>query len=153
MRSGRSISLAQDPATPACLPSRESKLLRPPTGTVYDFLVNKELLRLARTDAEKISVGRRCEADRRKQSDITVILDQPVSRRGRGVPTEGDVRSFSDAAGKRRRRSPPPALTLKLYPAFQRGRCGVLAYAGIPITHRDVTSTVTFIAGDEDPEK
>ena len=29
----------------------------------------------------------------------------------------------------------------------------VAAYAGIPVTHRDITSTVTFIAGHEDPGK
>ena len=45
-----------------------------------------------------------------------------------------------------------PASPSKSFPGFRQAHA-VPAYAGIPITHRDFNSTVTFIAGHEDPEK
>src|SRR5579864_4066936 len=41
---------------------------------VYDFLVNKELLRLARADAEKIGIGRRGGTGRLRQSETNQLL-------------------------------------------------------------------------------
>ena len=43
-------------------------------------------------------------------------------------------------------------IAFEVVPGVSAGHA-VPAYAGIPITHRDITSTVTFIAGHEDPEK
>jgi len=43
-------------------------------------------------------------------------------------------------------------ISFEVVPGVSTGHA-VPAYAGIPVTHRDITSTVTFIAGHEDPEK
>ena len=68
MSSGKLYLVGAGPGDPGLLTLKGKQTLETADCVVYDFLVNKELLRLARTDAEKISVGWRGEADRRKQS-------------------------------------------------------------------------------------
>ena len=114
--------------------------------------MNKDLLRLARADAEKIGVGRRGEADRLRQSEINQLL-VARAREGKLVCRlkGGDPFVFG-RGGEEAQALANAGIAFEVVPGVSAGHA-VPAYAGIPITHRDITSTVTFIAGHEDPEK
>jgi uroporphyrinogen III methyltransferase/synthase len=152
MISGKVYLVGAGPGDPGLLTVKGKLILERADCVVYDFLVNKELLRLARGDAEKICVGRRGGADRLRQADTNQLLvdraraGKLVCRLKGGDPfvfgrggEEGQVLAYAGVA-------------FEVVPGVSAGY-SVPAYAGIPITHRDITSTVTFIAGHEDPEK
>ncbi len=113
---------------------------------LYDALVNEALLKLARPKAELIYAGKRGGKTSAKQSDISRTL---VSYARKGVRVlrlkGGDPFVFGRGAEE--------ALTLaragipfRIVPGVTAG-IGGLAYAGIPVTHRDTNHAVTFITG------
>jgi uroporphyrin-III C-methyltransferase len=113
---------------------------------LYDALVNEALLRLARPGAEIIYAGKRAGKVSRKQSDISRTLVS-LARKGKRVLRlkGGDPFVFGRGAEE--------ALTLaragvpfRIVPGITAG-IGGLAYAGIPLTHRDTNHVVTFLTG------
>jgi uroporphyrin-III C-methyltransferase len=113
---------------------------------LYDALVNEALLRLARPGAEIIYAGKRAGKVSRKQSDISRTLVS-LARKGKRVLRlkGGDPFVFGRGAEE--------ALTLsragvpfRVVPGITAG-IGGLAYAGIPVTHRDTNHVVTFLTG------
>ena len=74
MNDGKVYLVGAGPGDPGLLTLKGKQILERADCVVYDFLVNKDLLRLARADAEKIGVGRRGEADRLRQSEINQLL-------------------------------------------------------------------------------
>jgi uroporphyrinogen III methyltransferase/synthase len=74
MISGKVYLVGAGPGDPGLLTLKGKQILERADCVVYDFLVNKDLLGLARAEAEKIGVGRRGEADRLRQSQINQLL-------------------------------------------------------------------------------
>src|ERR1700733_15418097 len=69
------------PGDPGLLTLKGKQILERSDCIVYDFLVNKDLLNLARAEAEKVAVGRRGETGRMRQSQVNQLL---VARAGEG---------------------------------------------------------------------
>ncbi len=113
---------------------------------LHDALVNEALLKLARPNAELVYAGKRAGRASCKQSDISRTLVS-LARKGKRVLRlkGGDPFVFGRGAEE--------ALTLaraqvpfRIVPGVTAG-IGGLAYAGIPVTHRDTNHAVTFITG------
>ncbi|HEY0283428.1 MAG TPA: uroporphyrinogen-III C-methyltransferase [Rhizomicrobium sp.] len=113
---------------------------------LYDALVNEALLELARPGAEIVYAGKRAGKASCKQSDISRTLVS-LARKGKRVLRlkGGDPFVFGRGAEE--------ALTLaragvpfRIVPGVTAG-IGGLAYAGIPLTHRDTNHAVTFLTG------
>jgi uroporphyrin-III C-methyltransferase len=113
---------------------------------LYDALMDTTLLKLARPNAELIFVGKRGGKKSCKQSDISRTLVSLAQKGKRVLRLKGgDPFVFGRGAEE--------ALTLaraqipfRIVPGVTAG-IGGLAYAGIPVTHRDTNSAVTFITG------
>ncbi|HEY2035278.1 MAG TPA: uroporphyrinogen-III C-methyltransferase [Rhizomicrobium sp.] len=113
---------------------------------LYDALVNETLLKFARPGADIVYAGKRRGKASAKQGDISNQL-VALARRGKRVLRlkGGDPFVFGRGAEE--------ALTLarasipfRIVPGVTAG-IGGLAYAGIPVTHRDTNHAVTFITG------
>jgi uroporphyrin-III C-methyltransferase len=113
---------------------------------LYDALVNETLLKFARPGAETIYAGKRRGIAGIKQGEISRQL-VALARKGKRVLRlkGGDPFVFGRGAEE--------ALTLaranvpfRIVPGITAG-IGGLAYAGIPVTHRDTNHAVTFITG------
>jgi uroporphyrin-III C-methyltransferase len=113
---------------------------------LYDALANAALLKLARPGAELVYAGKRGGKKSCRQSDISRTLVS-LARKGKRVLRlkGGDPFVFGRGAEE--------ALTLaragvpfRIVPGVTAG-IGGLAYAGIPVTHRDTNHAVTFITG------
>jgi uroporphyrin-III C-methyltransferase len=113
---------------------------------LHDALINEALLKLARPGAEIIYAGKRGGKKSCKQSDISRTLVS-LARKGKRVLRlkGGDPFVFGRGAEE--------ALALvragipfRIVPGVTAG-IGGLAYAGIPVTHRDTNHAVTFITG------
>jgi uroporphyrinogen III methyltransferase/synthase len=152
MISGKVYLVGAGPGDPGLLTLKGKQILERADCVVYDFLMNKELLRLARADAEKIGIGRRGEADRLRQAETNQLLVERA-RAGKLVCRlkGGDPFVFG-RGGEEAQVLADAGIAFEVVPGVSAGH-SVPAYAGIPITHRDITSTVTFVAGHEDPEK
>jgi len=152
MSHGKVYLVGAGPGDPGLLTLKGKQILERADCVILDFLVNKDLLRLARADAEKICVGRRGEANRMRQSEINQLL-VARAREGKLVCRlkGGDPFVFG-RGGEEAQALAQAGVAFEVVPGVSAGYA-VPAYAGIPITHRDITSTVTFIAGHEDPEK
>jgi uroporphyrin-III C-methyltransferase len=113
---------------------------------LYDALANDALLALARPGAELVYAGKRRGKPSSRQADISRTLVS-LARKGKRVLRlkGGDPFVFGRGAEE--------ALTLarasipfRIVPGITAG-IGGLAYAGIPVTHRDTNHAVTFITG------
>jgi uroporphyrin-III C-methyltransferase len=113
---------------------------------LYDALVNPLLLEMARDDAELVYAGKRAGRKSCKQSDISRSLVSLARKAKRVLRLKGGDpfvfgRGAEEALTLARHRIP-----FRIVPGVTAG-IGGLAYAGIPVTHRDINHAVTFVTG------
>ncbi|MEM0913400.1 MAG: uroporphyrinogen-III C-methyltransferase [Planctomycetota bacterium] len=126
--------------------------LRAADVVVYDALANPALLAEARDGAELIDAGKRAKAHRLTQDETNALLAEKALA-GRGVCRlkGGDPYLFGRGAEE--------AMYLAERGVAVEVVCGVTsgvaapAAAGVPVTLRGVSSTVTLVTGHEDPTK
>ncbi|MBW9117266.1 uroporphyrinogen-III C-methyltransferase [Rhizobium cauense] len=136
------------PGEPGLLTLLAAKGLAEADVVVHDALVNADCLKLARPEALLEYAGKRGGKPSAKQRDISLRLVE-LARAGKRVLRlkGGDPFVFG--------RGGEEALTLvehnipfRIVPGITAG-IGGLAYAGIPVTHRDVNHAVTFLTGHD----
>ena len=115
---------------------------------VYDALVADEILQWSSPTAEKIYAGKRGGKPSPKQDDISLKLIA-LARAGRKVLRlkGGDPFVFG-RGGEEAQTLVQHQIPIRVIPGITAG-IGGLAYAGIPLTHRDVNQSVTFITGHD----
>ena len=113
---------------------------------VYDALVDDRILALAPASAEMIHAGKRGGRPSPKQRAISNRLVE-LARAGRKVVRlkGGDPFVFG-RGGEEALDLVQAGIPFRVVPGVTAG-IGGLAYAGIPATHRDTNSAVTFITG------
>jgi uroporphyrin-III C-methyltransferase len=136
------------PGDPGLLTLLAAKGLSEADVIVHDALVNEDCLKLARPGAVVEYAGKRGGKPSAKQRDISLRLVE-LARSGKRVLRlkGGDPFVFG--------RGGEEALTLvehnipfRIVPGITAG-IGGLAYAGIPVTHRDINHAVTFLTGHD----
>jgi len=136
------------PGDPGLLTLLALKGLREADVIVYDALVDESCLKRARPGVVLEYAGKRGGKPSAKQRDISLRLVE-LARLGKRVLRlkGGDPLVFG--------RGGEEALTLvdhkipfRVVPGITAG-IGGLAYAGIPVTHRDINHTVTFLTGHD----
>lgn len=134
------------PGEPGLLTLQALRGLQSADIVIYDALVGEEILHLAGASTELEYAGKRGGKPSLKQADISQRLVQ-LARDGRRVLRlkGGDPYVFGRGAEE--------ALALvaagvpfRVVPGISSG-LGGLAHAGIPLTHRDTNSAVTFVTG------
>src|SRR5580693_7280540 len=113
---------------------------------LHDALINPRLLKLAKPGAEAIYVGKRGGKRSCKQTDISRTLVS-LARKGKRVLRlkGGDPLVFGRGAEEALELA-RAHVPFRVVPGVTAG-IGGLAYAGIPVTHRDTNHAVTFITG------
>jgi len=140
------------PGDPGLITAKGLDRLRAGEVVVFDALVNPRLLGEARTDAQQIDVGKR-GGDHKLTQDQTNQLLVDLAKDGLDVVRlkGGDPylfgRGAEEAAFLAER-----GVKCEIIPGITSGIAAPM-YAGIPVTHRKVASTVTFVTGHEDPSK
>lgn len=136
------------PGDPGLLTLLAVKALREADVVIYDALVDESCLKLARRGVILEYAGKRGGKPSPKQRDISLRLVE-LARAGKKVLRlkGGDPFVFG--------RGGEEALTLvnhgiafRIVPGITAG-IGGLAYAGIPVTHRQITHVVTFLTGHD----
>ena len=113
---------------------------------LYDALINEALLKLARPGADLVFAGKRAGKRSCKQTDISRTLVSLAKKGKRVLRLKGGDplvfgRGAEEALALARARVP-----FRIVPGVTAG-IGGLAYAGIPVTHRDTNHVVSFVTG------
>lgn len=146
---GKVYLIGAGPGDPGLFTLKGKTVLERADCVIYDFLAAEELLRYARADAEKIFMGKRGGGPRRPQEEINQLL---VSKAREGCLVArlkgGDPFVFG-RGGEEAEALVKAGIPFEVVPGITSGLAAP-AYAGIPVTHRDYTSSLCFIAGHED---
>jgi len=144
------------PGDPGLLTLHAVNALQQADCVVYDALVSEDILKLMKPDAERLYAGKRGGKPSWKQSDITDTLISLAKEGKRVLRLKGGDPFVFGRGGEEAQALVEQNIAIRIIPGISAG-IGGLAYAGIPVTHRDVNHAVTFItghlAGDSAAEK
>jgi len=134
------------PGDPGLLTLIAHRALGQADVVVYDALVGEGVLTLARPEARLEYAGKRGGRPSPQQADISRRLIQ-FAREGRRVLRlkGGDPFVFG-RGGEEALALVEAGVPFRIVPGISAG-IGGLAYAGIPVTHRETNSAVTFLTG------
>lgn len=119
---------------------------------VYDYLVNPRLLALARKDAGIIYVGKKAGIKERSQGEINRLLIESAKKGKTVARLKGGDPFVFGRGGEEAEALSKKGIPFEVVPGVT-SASAVPAYAGIPLTHRDVTSSFAVVTGHEDPRK
>jgi uroporphyrinogen III methyltransferase/synthase len=119
---------------------------------VYDYLASAPIVNLAPPDCERIYVGKKAGQHTLAQDEITALLVR-LGRAGKKVVRlkGGDVFVFA-RGGEEARALAEAGVPFEIVPGIT-SAIAAPAYAGIPVTHRDHSTSFTVATGHEDPTK
>jgi uroporphyrinogen III methyltransferase/synthase len=119
---------------------------------LYDYLANPALLDLAPPEAKRIYVGRRGRGSYQDQAEVNQLLIGHARAGKTVVRLKGGDPFVFGRGGEEAEAIAAAGLAFEVVPGVT-SAVAVPAYAGIPVTHRTLASTVTFATGHEDPTK
>ena len=140
------------PGDPGLMTVRAAELVARADVILFDRLIPERALDGARPDAELIYVGKEGGGPQMPQEEINrLILEH--GRAGREVVRlkGGDPFVFG-RGGEEALVCAEAGIPFSVVPGITAG-VAAPAYAGVPVTHRDLASGVAFVTGHENPEK
>jgi len=149
---GKVYLIGAGPGDPGLLTVKGRECLERADVVVYDYLANPVLLGLAPEQAEKIYAGKTHGNHHIPQEQINELLAEKaisgliVARLKGGDPFVFG-RGGEEAAYLHARNIP-----YEVVPGVTAGFAAA-AYAGIPLTHRDITTSLALLTGHERPER
>ncbi len=148
---GKIYLVGAGPGDPGLLTLKGQTILRAADVVVYDYLANPELLLETKPGAEIIYAGMHAEKRLSQEQINQLLVDR--ARQGKQVcRLKGGDPFIFGRGGEEAEHIAASGIPFEIVPGVSSGYA-VPAYAGIPLTHRRLSSTVTFITGHEDPEK
>lgn len=148
MKQGKVFLVGAGPGDPELITLRGKKLLEKAEVVIYDYLANPKLLRYCREEAEKIYVGKKGGAHTLSQSEINKLLVQKAKEGKLVVRLKGGDPFLFGRGGEELEVLVNEGIPFEVVPGVT-SAIAVPAYAGIPVTHRDYTSTFAIVTGHE----
>lgn len=136
------------PGDPELLTLKGKRVLALADAVLYDHLASPELLRLAPPDAERIYVGKKKSDHAMSQEEICALLVELGQRGINVVRLKGGDPFIFGRGGEEAEALANAGVTFEVVPGVT-APLGIAAYTGVPLTHRDHTSVVTFITGHD----
>ena len=136
------------PGDPGLLSLLALHALQQADTVVYDALVDPRILELARPGAQLESAGKRGGRPSPSQPDISARLIRLAQDGKRVLRLKGGDPCVFGRGGEEALALAAANIPFRIVPGITAG-IGGLAYAGIPVTHRDIASAVTFLTGHE----
>jgi uroporphyrinogen III methyltransferase/synthase len=151
-RPGKVYLVGAGPGDPGLLTLKGKECLEQADVVLYDYLANPILLQYAPATAQRIYVGRRGRGQYQDQADINRLLIERAKEGNVVVRLKGGDPFVFGRGGEEAEAVAAAGVDFEIVPGVT-AAVAVPAYAGIPVTHRTWASTVTFVAGHEDPTK
>jgi uroporphyrinogen III methyltransferase/synthase len=140
------------PGDPGLMTRRSLELIAAADAILYDRLIPADAIRGARGDAELVFVGKAPGDVAMSQEDISAKLVELGGAGKRVVRLKGGDPFVFGRGGEEAEQLAAAGVPFEVVPGVTAG-VAAPAYAGIPVTHRDLASAVAFVTGHEDPQK
>lgn len=148
---GKVYLVGAGPGDPGLLTVRGKELLERAQTVVYDYLANPQLL-IHCPQAQLIYVGKKAASHSMTQDQINALLVQLGREGKRVVRLKGGDPFVFGRGGEECEALAAAGVPFETVPGIT-AAIAAPAYAGIPVTHRDLNSSFTFITGHEKEEE
>ena len=145
---GKVYLVGAGPGDPGLLTVRGKTLLEQANVVIHDALVSAEILNLVNPIAELIDAGKRRGRHSKYQSETTQLLIEKAQHHAVVVRLKGGDPFVFGRGGEEMSDLLAANVSVEVVPGITSG-IAAPAYAGIPVTHRDHSSSVTFVTGHE----
>src|SRR5262245_22432158 len=149
---GKVFLVGAGPGDPGLLTLKGKQCLEQADVVLYDYLANSVLLQYAPATAQRIYIGRRGRGQYQDQANINRLLIEHATEGNIVVRLKGGDPFVFGRGGEEAEAVATAGVDFEVVPGVT-AAVAVPAYAGIPVTHRTMASTVTIVTGHEEPEK
>jgi len=149
---GKVYLVGAGPGDPQLITVKGLRRLGEADVIIYDRLASPTLLRAARPEAETIFVGKSAAGHTMAQAEINDLLARKAREGKMVVRLKGGDPFVFGRGGEEAEALAAQGIEFEVVPGVT-AATAVPCYAGIPLTHRGVTSSVAIVTGHEDPSK
>jgi uroporphyrinogen III methyltransferase/synthase len=134
------------PGDPELITVKGRRVLEKADSVLFDHLANDSLLDLAPPAAERVYVGKKKSAHAFSQEEICAMLIERARRGWSVVRLKGGDPFIFGRGGEEAEALADAGILFEIVPGVTTP-LGIAAYTGVPLTHREHTSAVTFVTG------
>src|SRR3990170_8284399 len=149
---GKVYLVGAGPGDPGLLTLKGLEAIKEADCIIYDFLANSRLLEYAGAGVETVYVGKKGSEKTLPQEDINRLIIKKARSGKSVVRLKGGDPFIFGRGGEEAEELARAGIEFEIVPGVT-SAIAAPAYAGIPLTHRDLSSAVTFITGQENPLK
>ena len=149
---GKVYLVGAGPGDPGLMTLKGKTLLECADVVVYDALVSPQILAMINPQAEQINAGKRSGRHSLIQDETTRLLIEKASAHAIVVRLKGGDPFVFGRGGEEMEDLIQANIPVEVVPGITSG-IAAPAYAGIPLTHRNYSSSVTFVTGHESAGK
>jgi uroporphyrin-III C-methyltransferase len=145
---GKVYLVGAGPGDPGLLTLKGKILLESADVVIYDALVSPEILAMISPHAEQIDAGKRMGRHSLLQNETTELLIAKARAHAVIVRLKGGDPFIFGRGGEEMEDLVAAGISVEVVPGVTSG-IAAPAYAGIPLTHRNYSSSVIFVTGHE----
>ncbi|MCC5641922.1 uroporphyrinogen-III C-methyltransferase [Nostoc sp. CHAB 5824] len=145
---GKVYLVGAGPGDPGLITLKAKGLLECADVVIYDALVSSAILTMINPQAEQINAGKRRGKHSLFQEETTQLLIEKAQDHAIVVRLKGGDPFIFGRGGEEMEELVNAGISTEVVPGITSG-IAAAAYAGIPLTHRLYSSSVTFVTGHE----
>lgn len=149
---GKVYLVGAGPGDPELVTLKARRLIEACDVLVYDYLSNPVIHAWTKPGCEMIYVGKRPNLHAIPQDEIEAVLVDRAKTGKMVVRLKGGDPFVFGRGGEEACSLQEDGVSFEIVPGVT-AALGTAAYTGIPLTHRDHSSSISFLTGHEDPEK
>ena len=149
---GKVYLVGAGPGDPGLFTLKGLEAIKEADCIIYDFLANSRLLEHAGAGVETIYVGKKGSEKTLPQEEINRLIIKKARSGKTVVRLKGGDPFIFGRGGEEAEELASAGIEFEIVPGVT-SAIAAPAYAGIPLTHRELASAVTFITGQENPLK
>ncbi len=149
---GKVYLIGAGPGDPGLITVKGLDCIRNADVVIYDYLAAPSLLASAPAHAEVIYVGKKGADHTLSQDKINALIVEKASKGNKVARLKGGDPFIFGRGGEEAEVLLHEGIPFEIIPGVT-SAIAAPAYAGIPLTHRNFTSTLALVTGHEDPTK
>lgn len=152
MQKGKVYLVGAGPGDPGLITVKGLECIKRADVIIYDYLAASTFLKYAAKDAELIYVGKKGGDHTLPQEKINKLVVAKAKQGHAVTRLKGGDPFIFGRGGEEAEVLFREGIPFEIIPGIT-SAIAAPAYAGIPLTHRDYTSTLAFVTGHESPDK